>query len=384
MRVLYLIDSLTEGGAERSLAALAPGLVRAGVKLDVAFLHERPGVGPELEAAGARLWSLEGRGGAAGALARARRLRRRLKPDIVHTTLFEADITGRLACVGVRNVKVVGSIVNAAYGPEQLANPALARWKVRATQLLDAATARRVDRFHAVSQTVADVMAERLHVSHDRIDIVRRGRDAEQLGIRTAARRDAARAGLGVDGDSKVILAVGRQEYQKGFDVLVRALAIIARDRHDVRVVVAGRRGGASDSLAGLAHDLGVDGAITMLGARDDVPELMCAADVLAFPSRWEGMPGTVVEAMALELPIVASRIAMVREVVGDGGAARLVPPEDPPALARAIEAALDDDTVAEQTALLRARFLECHTLARAVNGMVGFYERVLGRSAGA
>ena len=382
MRVLYLIDSLTEGGAERSLAALAPGLVRAGVQLDVAFLHDRAGVGPELEAAGARLWSLEGRGGAVGAACRAARLRRRLRPDIVHTTLFEADIAGRLSCVATRQVKVVGSIVNAAYGPEQLANPQLARSKVRATQALDAITARRVDRFHAVSESVAAVMAPRLHVRRDRVEVVARGRDAARLGTRTAARREAARAALAVAPPERMILAIGRQEFQKGFDVLVRAFAQLAATRDDVRLLIVGRRGNASAALNTLARDLGVDGSVTMLGARDNVAELLCAADVFVSASRWEGMPGAVLEAMALEAPIVATDIAMVREVVGDADDATLVPSDDPAALAGAIAATLTADAseLTQRTARLRARFLDRYTLDRAVEGMLELYAGVLGR----
>ena len=113
LHVLYLIDSLAGGGAERSLAALAPAYAARDLRLTVAYLHERPGVRADLEAAGAAVRSLEGPWGLAGAAARARRLVAATRPDLVHTTLFEADLVGRAAA---GRVPVVTSLVNDAYG----------------------------------------------------------------------------------------------------------------------------------------------------------------------------------------------------------------------------------------------------------------------------
>jgi glycosyltransferase involved in cell wall biosynthesis len=332
-------------------------------------------VAPALEAAGATLFSLAGAGGRAGAARRAVQLLRMRRPDLVHTTLFEADLTGRIASVAAR-VPVVSSLVNTAYGPEQLANPALRRWKLRGAQALDAVTARRVARFHAVSTSVADVMAARLRIARDRIDVIPRGRDAEELGVRTSERRAAARAALRAGHGDPVVLAIGRQEYQKGFDVLLRAFVTVRSNNPRARLLVAGRDGNETRSLVGLVEQLQLQPAVTFLGERCDVPELLCAADVFAFPTRWEGMPGTVIEAMALEAPIVASDIAPVREVLGDDRSARLVAPDDVEQLAHAIHATLHDDSVQDHTAVARARFLERFTIEGVADEMVRFYIR--------
>jgi FAD/FMN-containing dehydrogenase len=128
VRLLYLIDSLGPGGAERSLAAMAPGYVGRGIELEVAFLHDRRGLQDELERAGARLCSLAGPGGRPGWMRRVRRLLTVRRPDLVHTTLFEADLAGR---VGARlaGVPVVSSLVNVAYGPEQAGAAAADAWR---------------------------------------------------------------------------------------------------------------------------------------------------------------------------------------------------------------------------------------------------------------
>ena len=138
LHVLYLIDSLAGGGAERSLAALAPAYAARDLRLTVAYLHERPGVRADLEAAGAAVRSLEGPWGLAGAAARARRLVAATRPDLVHTTLFEADLVGRAAA---GRVPVVTSLVNDAYGAAQADAPGLRRWKLGAARLLDAVSA---------------------------------------------------------------------------------------------------------------------------------------------------------------------------------------------------------------------------------------------------
>jgi glycosyltransferase involved in cell wall biosynthesis len=142
------------------------------------------------------------------------------------------------------------------------------------------------------------------------------------------------------------------------------------------RLLVAGRDGNETQSLITLVEQLQLQPAVTFLGERCDVPELLCAADVFAFPTRWEGMPGTVIEAMALEAPIVASDLAPVREVVGDDRSARLVAPNDVEQLAQAIHATLHDDRVEDRTAVARARFLERFTIEGVADEMMRFYIR--------
>ena len=380
MRVLYLIDSLIAGGAERSLAALAPWYRDAGVRLDVAYLYERDNVWiPALRDAGADVVSLAGVGALPAKVRAVSRLVSERRPDVVHTTLFDADVIGRLATLTSR-VPVACSLVNAAYGPEQLADPALKRWKVRTAQSIDAITARRVTRFHAVSTTVARARATRLRIAPGRIDVIPRGRDPEELGIRTDARRAKARAALHASDRDAILLAVGRHEFQKGFDVLLEAFARVHRTHPEARLVVAGRNGAASAGLRDLAAGLGIADRVELLGFRDDVPELLCAADVFVAPSRWEGSPGGIIEAMALGAPIVASDVPAIREVLAEPESGTLVPVDDPPALAIAIERVLAGD-VPDHSTTAREVFVERYSIDRVAAAMVAFYERVARRS---
>jgi glycosyltransferase involved in cell wall biosynthesis len=378
VHVLYLIDSLAQGGAERSLASLAPHFLSAGLRLDVAYLSERPGIHDQLLAAGVELFPLGTHRDRTRTVREVRRLLRNRSPDLVHTTLFESDVAGRVAGL-LSGIRVVSSLVNDSYGPEQLSDPHLVPWKIRSAQVLDLATARIVTRFHAISRHIADRMARRLLIPRSRIDVIPRGRDPTQLGPRTSARRTAARRALGISATDPLVLAAARHEYQKGLDVLVQAMPSVLSSIPDARLVVAGRDGNRTAQLLEQVRQLGLDDVVRFLGARQDVPDLLCATDVFVAPSRWEGLGGSVLEAMALEAPIVASDIPPIREAVGEGTAV-LVRPGDSEALATGIVGTLLEDTEAVRRSRRgRKRFLANFTLEVVAGAMISFYERALG-----
>lgn len=378
MRVLQVIDSLARSGAEQSLVSMVPSLVSRGVAMDVVYLYERDGLKEQFETAGARTFSLGDPRSRRAAVVRLRRSIRTLAPDLVHTTLFDADVVGRTAA-RLAGVPVVSSLVNVHYGPEQLADPRLRPNRVRAAQAIDTITARACVRFHAISDHVADVMSQRLRIRRDLIDVIPRGRDPELLGERTTARRVASRAALGIDAHVPVVLAVARQEHQKGLDVLVDAFPAVLAAVPDAQLIVAGREGQGTPALRSAVRRLRLERHVRFLGARSDVPDLLCAADVFVLPSRWEGLGGALLEAMALEAPIVASDIPPVREILTDDATATLVQPEDALSLSDALIATLKDpDRAAMLASRARARFLDSFAVDGVAERMIGFYERTL------
>jgi glycosyltransferase involved in cell wall biosynthesis len=135
-----------------------------------------------------------------------------------------------------------------------------------------------------------------------------------------------------------------------------------------------------TSELHDLVRRLGLAGSVTFLGQRQDVPELLCGADVFVFPSRWEGLGSVLLEAMALEIPVVAADIPPVREVLGnDGELAALVPPGNVEELATSVVDALSDRKEArERTARARRRFLDRFTIDQVADQMVAFYRRSL------
>ena len=140
------------------------------------------------------------------------------------------------------------------------------------------------------------------------------------------------RSELGLPPGRPLVLALGRLERQKGFDVLIEA----AGRMPDVTVVIAGE-GDERDSLDELLRRRGLGDRVLLLGFRSDVPDLLAAADVVVFPSRFEGSPLSVIECMATGAAIVATRVGGVPELLDDGAHALLVPPENPAELVEAV-----------------------------------------------
>jgi len=223
-------------------------------------------------------------------------------------------------------------------------------------------------------------MRHRLRIPLNRIQVVYRGRDVGRLGSASQQRRLRVRKDLGVHPGTPLILSVGRIDQQKGIDTTIKAFKKVSRSIPDAQLLIAGRPGNACTQVEEEASGWQ---NIRLLGHRTDIPDLMCAADVLSFPSRWEGLGGTLVEALALGLPLVASNIAPVAEVLGDVGWP-LVRPDDEDALAEKLRSVLtgteSNDAKRERGV---KRFKECFTAEAACHGMVDFYSKALGRSGG-
>lgn len=372
--IIHAIDSLHGGGAEISLVDLMPALAARGVQGSiVTMVNDDGSLADRLDMLGVRRISLA-RYSSRAKIAALRDIVAAEKPDLLHTTLWQSTLTGRLS-VRMAGTPVVTTLANSDYGPEHRANSTYGSWSVRALHAADLVTARLTRRFHAISAEVARTMSKRLHIPGDRIQVVYRGRDPCRLGRATQERRLRVRAGLSLSPDVPIVLSVGRLDRQKGVDTTVRASRLLRQHLPDAVLLIAGRAGNASAVV-----DSAVTGVvgIRLLGHRSDVADLMCAADALSFPSRWEGLGGTLVEAMALRLPIVGSEIAPITETIGSVGWP-LVPPDEPAALARELMAVLRGGPGVEaRKEGGQSRFLSTFTVDAAADGMLNFYDQAL------
>jgi glycosyltransferase involved in cell wall biosynthesis len=136
--------------------------------------------------------------------------------------------------------------------------------------------------------------------------------------------RESMRASLGIPANAKVIGAVGRLHASKGHDVLVAAFARLAAEMPDAYLAIAGD-GGLRGRLEQQIADLRLAGRAHLLGVRDDIPDLLGAMDIFAHPSRWEGMPNALMEAMAAGLPVVASSVDGIKTLIRDNETGILV-----------------------------------------------------------
>jgi glycosyltransferase involved in cell wall biosynthesis len=375
VRLLYVIDSLAPGGAETSLAEMAPYLVAQGVDLHVLPLGSRLDLAERLEKGGAVVHRVDAATGRVGNVRTVLDSMRAVRPTLVHTTLFEADVAGRSAA-RLRRVPVSTSLVSDSYSPAHRAeSPAM---RIALARAVDATTARFATRFHAISGAVADAVAPRLGLRRELVEVIPRGRDPHGFPYRPEGARPRVRAALGLADNVPVVLAVGRLEASKGLRHLLAAFPAVQAMNPGVVLLIAGKDGRSGPGLRDQAAVSGCD--VRFLGHRTDVADLMAAADVLCFPSEREGFGGVLIEALAVGCPVVASGIPTTVEVLGRGDDAVgvLTGVADPGDLAAALVEVLGDPAGSEGRARRgRARFEQHFTIERIAHDMASFFERV-------
>ncbi len=383
LRVAVVINSLGAGGTERSTAVLLPHLRAWGIDATVVCLvHRDEGDEASVIAQGFDVRFI-GPGRWLPRVAAVRRVLREVKPDVVHTAIFEADVVGRLAAAGT-GMPVLSSLVNTPYDPSRRDDPNVVPWKLDAVRRIDSLTGRLLTaRFHAVTPGVRDDAVATLGLPATRIDVVERGRDPDQFGRRTPERRAEVREALGLSDEQPLVVAVGRQEFQKGHVHLIEAMARLVAAGSPAVAVIAGRSGNATAAITeALDGRRSLQDRVRLLGHRDDIADLLAAADVFVMPSLYEGTAGAAVEAFALEAPVVAADLTGTRGILVDGDNAWLVPMGDPAALAvdlaDAIAAVLADPAeAASRAARGRRVFEERFTLTRSADRMAALYRSV-------
>jgi len=380
MRVLHVINQFCgRAGAEVSLRDIVLGTQGPALQHSITVLRVEVNLFDGL--AEAAIPTYEPTSPLRTTLAKVRHVRRAIRsfrPDLVHTSLFDANVAGRVAARLTR-VRVLTSLVNTPYVAEARMDRTLDPLKMRVARLMDVMLSRyATTAFHAITETVAASAVEHLGIDPSKITVVPRGRSRASLGSPSAERRASARRSLGIRDDAPVLINVGRQEAQKGQRYLLEAMVEVRRNHPDTILLLVGREGATTDALKRSIAGLGLQGSVRMLGVRYDVPELLCAADAFVFPSLYEGLGGAVLEAMALQVPIVASDVPALSEVLEGGRCALLVPIADPAALARGIRETLKDpEASARRVDAAIRRFDSTYELSVSIEGMRRLYQRL-------
>jgi glycosyltransferase involved in cell wall biosynthesis len=334
--VTHVITRLTLGGSSENTVSTIEALERAGYASTLAVGPESEG--PSLEDArrrGCRLVDVPTLGrevrpahDVAAVLALVR-LFARTRPDIVHTHTSKAGFVGRLAARLARVPIVIhqphGHVFYGYFGPRRTA----------LYTALERRAARWCDRIITLTERGIEEHLARGIGRPAQYVTVPSGVPTARLRAR-APSRPVARARLGVAAEAYLVVGFGRLVPIKGFDVLVDALPAVAALVPSTRVLLIGD-GEEREALEARAERLGVSERLRITGAVDDVIALLAAADVLAAPSRNEGMGRVLVEAMAIGVPVVGTTVGGIPDVILDGECGRLVPPGDTAALGEAL-----------------------------------------------
>lgn len=380
LRILHLINQLSgRAGAEISLQEILLALdAEDGFQMALGVLSPSKTVSAPLEATSVRLLAPSSDMRGVRAARTVRRWIREVRPTLVHTTLTEANLVGRVAALGT-GVPVLVSLVNTPYVGEAMMDRDINRHKHGVVRLLDRVLSRHATaHFHAITQSAADHAIEQFGISPADVTVVPRGRDRKRLGTPSPERRSRARRALGITDDRPVLLNVGRQDPQKGQIYLVEAMQEVWATHPEAELLLVGRDGPSSASLHAAVERVQGSDRVRLLGVRSDIGDLLCAADLFVFPSLYEGLGGSVLEAMAMDVPILATTAPALREVLDEGACARLVPIADAGAIAAGVLDLLDDPAAAGALARsARARFESEYRLDRCIGGMKELYERV-------
>jgi len=334
VEIWYLIGKLSIGGAERTLVDLANSL---GNRFDATiWTIADPGpLASEVDkSVGVRALNADGKHDVA-AVARFIRTLRREQPDLLQSFLF---FDNTVACLA----GAVCSETNVIAGVREVPNTISAFRRVTERLTFPLAD-------HVVSNSAAgrNYMVGR-GIDPDDVSVVNNGRDLRAYG--DASIDPAKRENLGLPSDAPVVGTVGRLMERKGHHELVECWPSV-RDAHPDAVLVLVGDGPEREALARHAKRNGVRESVRLLGTRDDVPELLDAMDVFAFPSHYEGLPGALLEAMAAELPIVATPVDGNTELLREDVDGIFVPPKRPDELGDAIRTLLEDQATATELA---------------------------------
>jgi L-malate glycosyltransferase len=375
MRVCHIASGDVWAGAEAQVAALL-GALRAFPELELsAVLLNRGRLHDELAGLGIPVAVCdESRAGIMRLFLETRRRLREFRPEILHTHGYKENVLGAAAGRASSRPKLVQTYHGIQ---ENLTGWAGAR--MRLYDRLNSVVGRMAgDGFIGVSSEIAQILRERYPEKDVRC--IRNGIDVARVAPSRA--RNAVRDRIGVAREAFVVGTVGRLMPIKAFDRLIAALAQLLRDRAglNARLVIVGD-GPLRRELEACAARLGVSRETTFLGARGDVYDLMAAFDVFALPSLHEGVPMVILEAMAIGVPIVASRVGGIPEILEDGRDALLVEAAAPGALAHAIGRLAADPSL--RAALARsarhqaeARFSITATAASVVELYRSLFER--------
>ncbi|HYP67633.1 MAG TPA: glycosyltransferase [Thiobacillaceae bacterium] len=330
--ILFLVRSLDRGGAERQLVVLAKGLVRRGHTVAVAVFFGGGVFETELTRTGIRVIHLDkkGRWDILPFLSRLALLLRKERPAVLHSYLAVPNILASALKSLVPGTRIAWGV--------RASNMDLSRydWLARLAYSLERRLAHFADVIIANSHSgkryaVANGFPE------DKIAIVSNGIDTEYFRFDPAGRRQV-RSAWKFGEDEILVGLVGRLDPMKDHPTFLEAASRIARERRSVRFICVGDGPGAySEMLKQQARGLGLTSQLIWAGARDDMPAVYSALDIVSSTSSYgEGFTNTVAEAMACGVPCVVTDVGDSALIVGDTG--RVVAPGDPSTLAAAIQ----------------------------------------------
>ncbi len=366
--ILYIITSTNVGGTERALLELIKRIDRTKYDLLVCSIKKEGGFAEKIKEYTDGFYCLElsESGGVKSvfsffpALISLFLLIRCTRPDIIHSFLFRANIMGRLAgrIAGVKNI--ISSIrVIEADKPIK--------------HFIDRATSFLVTIYTAVSEAARDFTIQKINLSPDKIITIQNGIDCNLIKqIKPDSfKTDKGKTNIGL---------IGRLDKQKGQTILLKAAKLLLSKQQNIQIYLFGE-GPEEKTLREMVKQEGLSNCINFMGATENIHTHISQMDIITIPSLWEGLPNILLEAMALECPVIASRINGIIEVVKDNEEALLFEPGNEKELAESIQKLIKDRSLAQKIGSnAKKHVLNNYSIERCVNKTTDLYSSLPGR----
>ena len=345
-KILHIIATLEIGGAEVQLINLIRNLNRNNYASMVCCIARGGPLVAELKELGIKVVILgKERKLNPSVLLPLYRLIKNERIDIVHTQMFRANLWGRIAAI-LAGVPVI-------IATEHGLNP----WKNFIHITVNRILAEFTDGIISVSAVGRRIRIQREGIKPEKIVTIHNCVDL-RLFDRAADFDNNIRQEFSIGSDECVVGVVGRLQEVKGIRYLIEAVADLRQTVPTARLLVVGD-GPFKQSLMNLVQKLGLDEQVIFTGYRRDIPQMMNTMDVFVLPSLREDLPLSLIEAMAMRKPVVATSVGGIPEVVVDGETGILVPPKDSTTLAKAIAQILLDKQLASHMGLAGRRRVE-------------------------
>jgi L-malate glycosyltransferase len=324
LRVLYTVNRMDVGGSQTHLVQVLRLLDRRRFEPMLCCLTGRGALLETAKETGVTVVSVGLRGlkspAAIGPMLQLSRFMRGERIDIVHNYLLRANLVGTLAARAAR----VPLVLTSKRGCHERSG-------------LELASARLSNRLADCVTTNANAVREFVHDREgcplDKMVVIPSGIDTDRF---TPLPAGDYRSRLGLRPEQRVVGIVTRMRVRKGVEEFLRAMATVRQQIPTATAIVVGEVE-LDPSLSALVRELGLQDHLHLLGRRSDVAEVLSAMDVFVLSSHDEGMSNAILEAMAMQIPVVATDVGGTGEVVQPGRTGLLVPPKDPTALAQAI-----------------------------------------------
>ncbi len=329
IKILYFITGLKTGGAEIVLYNLVKEIDKERFEPIMISILSLTEVGEKIKKSGIPVLSLNAKFKFNPFIFfRLLSILKKEKPIILHTFLFHTDFLGRIVGKFCKVPIIISSIRNEYIGGSL---------RERLLQFTD----KFADVVVIVSQKVEEKMIKARVVSPQKSIVIYNGIDINKFKFQDEEKRKEIREKFNLKESNKVLISVGRLFKAKGYPYLIEAIKILKEKYPEIVLLILGE-GEEREKLEKLIRKDNLDKNIFLLGRKENVADFLNVADVFVLSSLWEGFPNVILEAMACGLPVVATNVGGVEEIIEDNVSGFLVEPKNPSALAKKIEFVLN------------------------------------------